>query len=166
MKKEATFDSSFWVHTVYLNLVDYLIDDYALIVTEEVIKELGENNPSGMKLDTLLREKRIKTCQPTKATVTLYGEGGRAAINLALEKHYLLFIDDWRPAEAARIAGIEVVNSITYAVFLYEQGRLSAEQTLDVFAFMARRGTLKPEYLVNALKLLAEVRYKKTKKLQ
>lgn len=161
MKKEATFDSSFWVHTVSLNLVDYLIDDYALMVADEVVKELGKNNPSGMKLDSLLRGSRIIAYQPAKSAITLYGKGERAAINLALEMHCLLFIDDWRPAEAARIAGIEVVNSITYAVFLYEQGRLSAERTLDIFAFMARSGTLKPEYLVNALKLLAEVRRRK-----
>jgi predicted nucleic acid-binding protein len=38
----------------------------------------------------------------------LYGDGERAAINLALERKFLLLIDDWRPYEVAQASGIEV----------------------------------------------------------
>jgi predicted nucleic acid-binding protein len=57
----------------------------------------------------------------------VYGDGERAAINLALERKFLLLIDDWRPYEAVQAAGIEVVNSLAYLIGLYEQNRITWE---------------------------------------
>jgi predicted nucleic acid-binding protein len=90
----------------------------------------------------------------------LYGDGERAAINLALERKLLLLIDDWRPYEAARVVGVEVANTPAYVVQLYKQSRLSLERILDHFARLTRRGTLKPEWLQAALTLVVELRKK------
>jgi predicted nucleic acid-binding protein len=92
--------------------------------------------------------------------LSLYGDGKRAAINLASERKLLLLIDDWRPYEAARAAGVEVANTPAYLVQLYHKGRLSLERVLGDFAKLARRGTLKPEWLQAALKVITELQKK------
>jgi predicted nucleic acid-binding protein len=90
----------------------------------------------------------------------LYGDGERAAINLALEQKFLLFIDDWRPYEAAQATGVEVVNSLAYLVGLYEQKRITLERALQALARMTRRGTLRPEWIHSALRVVTEIRRK------
>ena len=49
-------------------------------------------------------------------------------MNLALERHLLLLIDDWKRYEAARAAGVEVVNTLAYLVHLYVQNRMTGEK--------------------------------------
>ena len=90
----------------------------------------------------------------------MYGDGERAAINLALERKFLLLIDDWRPYEAAQAAGAEVVNSLAYLVALYEQKRITLERALQALARMTRRGTVRPEWIQSAVKVVAEIRRK------
>ena len=156
----ATFDSSFWVHAVYLDLVEFLLSDFELICTKAVEKELGRDNPTSRRLKALLAEKIIKRAAPRSEKIKLYGDGGRAAINLALEREFLLLIDDWRPFEAAQAAGVEAVNSIAYLLGLYEQKRITLERALHAFARMTRRGTLRPEWIHSALRVVAEIRRK------
>lgn len=121
--RAATFDSSFWVHAVYLDLVEFLLSDFELICTKAVENELGLDNPTSRRLKALLADKNIKRAAPRSEKIKLYGDGERAAINLVLERKLLLLIDDWRPYEAAQAAGVEVVNSLAYLVGLYEQKR-------------------------------------------
>ena len=112
--RAATFDSSFWVHAVYLDLVAFLLSDFELICTKAVENELGRDNPTSRRLKALLADKSIKRTAPRSEKIKLYGDGERAAINLALERKLLLLIDDWRPYEAAQAAGVEVVNSLAF----------------------------------------------------
>jgi predicted nucleic acid-binding protein len=158
MRKDATFDSSFWVHAVYLDLVDFLLADYALICTEAVAKELGRDNPTSRRLQALLTAMTIQSATPHVEQIILYGEGERAAINLALESNLLLLIDDWRPYEAARAAGVAVVNTLAYLVQLYAQERMTVEHVLSDIGRLARRGTLRPEWIQSALKIVVEMR--------
>jgi predicted nucleic acid-binding protein len=90
----------------------------------------------------------------------LYGDGERAAINLALERKFLLLIDDWRPYEAAQAAGVEVVNSLAYLVGLYDQKRITLDRVLHGLAKTTRRGTLRPEWIQSAVRVVAEIRRK------
>jgi hypothetical protein len=62
--------------------------------------------------------------------------------------------------EAARVAGVEVANTPAYLLQLYDQGRISIERVLSDFGKLARRGTLKPEWIQAALKMVAEIRKK------
>ena len=156
--RAATFDSSFWVHAVYMDLVEFLLSDFELICTKAVENELGRDNPTSHRLKALVTDKRIKRAAPRSEKIKLYGDGEKAAINLALERRFLLLIDDWRPYEAAHAAGVEVVNSLAYLVGLYEQKRITLERALQALARMTRRGTLKPEWIHSALRLLAEIR--------
>ena len=158
MKTGATFDSSFWVHAVYLDLIDFLLSDFELVCAKAVEKELGRDNPTSRRLQALVAYGSIKQAAPKSATIKLYGDGERAAINLALERKLLLLIDDWRPYEAAHAAGVEVVNSLAYLVGLYEQRRITLERAFQALAGMTRRGTLRPEWIHSALRLLAKIR--------
>ena len=156
--RAATFDSSFWVHAVYLNLIEFLLSDFELICTKAVENELGGDNPTSRRLKALVADKSIKQAAPRSEKIKLYGDGERAAINLALERKLLLLIDDWRPYEAAQAAGVEVVNSLAYLVGLYEQKRITAERVLDALARITRRGTLRPEWIQSAVKIVSEIR--------
>ena len=158
MRIEATFDTSFCVHIVYLERLDLLLADYQLICTEAVARELGRNNPTSHRLQALLVTGSIQTTSPRVEQIALYGEGERAAINLALERSLPLLIDDWRPYEAARMAGVAVVNTPAYLVQLYSQGRLTLNEVLGDLGRLARRGTLRPEWLQSALEIVAEIR--------
>jgi predicted nucleic acid-binding protein len=162
MRIDAMFDTSFWVHIVYLERVDLLLTDYNLICTEAVSRELGRNNPTSHRLQALLTAGTIQSATPHVAQVALYGESERAAINLALERHLPLLIDDWRPYEAARVAGVSVVNTLAYLVQLYSQGRLTVNQVLSDLGRLARRGTLRPEWLQFTLEIVAEIRHRES----
>ena len=158
MKRGATFDSSFWVHVVYLDLVDFLLSDFDLVSTNAVEKELGRDNPTSLRLKALLADRSVKKAAPKSAKIKLYGDGERDAINLALERELLLLIDDWRPYEAGQAAGVEVVNSLAYLVGLYQQKRITAERVLHALARITRRGTLRPEWIQSAVKIVSEIR--------
>ncbi len=160
MKRGATFDSSFWVHAVYLDLLDFVISDFELVCTKAVERELGRDNPTSLRLKALLADRSIKEATPKSEKIKLFGDGERAAINLALERKLPLLIDDWRPYEAAQAAGVEVVNSLAYLVGLYEQKRIKLEQVLNALARITRRGTLRPEWIESAVRIVSEIRRK------
>jgi predicted nucleic acid-binding protein len=158
--RAATFDSSFWVHAISLELVEFLLSDFELMCTKAVENELGRDNPTSRRLKALLADKSIKRAEPRSEKIKLYGDGERAAINLALERKFLLLIDDWRPYEAAQAAGVEVVNSLAYLIGLYEQRRITLERVLHALARMTRRGTVRPEWIQSAVRVVAEIRRK------
>ena len=156
--RAATFDSSFWVHVAYMGVAEYLVEDYRLFCTPAVEREFSQANPTGPKLKNLMAEGLIERAEPTIETVKLYGHGERGAINLALEKKLLLCIDDWKPLEAAKEAGIETLNSLTFLIKLYREDRLSTEKTLSELARMARRGTIRAEWVHAALRMAAKIK--------
>jgi predicted nucleic acid-binding protein len=137
-----------------------LLSDFELICTKGVENELGRDNPTSRRLKALLTDKTIKRAAPRSEKIKLYGDGERAAINLALERKFLLLIDDWRPYEAAQAAGVQVVNSPAYLVGLYEQKRITLKHALQALARMTRRGTLRPEWIHSAQRVVAEIRRK------
>lgn len=153
----ATFDSSFWVHTVYLHLVDELFLDFDLLCTPAVERELGFGNPTGLRLQKLLTAGNVRRRQPRSNKVGLYGDGEREAINLALEEGLVLLIDDWRPYEAARQAGVAVINSVALLLASYKRDRRSLEDTLELMKRIASRGTLRPDWIRNGIEVLYEI---------
>lgn len=156
--RSATFDSSFWVHVAYMGLVESLLEDYRLFCTPAVEREFAQQNPTGLRLKGLIAEGRIERAETAMQTVNLYGHGERAAINLALDKKLLLCIDDWKPLEAAKQAGVETLNSLTFLIKLYREDRLSPEKTLSELARMARRGTVRAEWIHAALRMAAQIK--------
>jgi hypothetical protein len=57
-------------------------------------------------------------------------------------------------------AGVEVVNSLADLVGVYEQKRITLERALETLARMTRRGTLRPEWIHSALRVVTEIRRK------
>ena len=161
MKRVATFDSSFWIHAGHLDLIDFLLEDFELICPREVGRELGRDNPTSQRLRGLIADKQIHLASARSVKIKLYGDGERAAINLALEREIPLLIDDWKPFEAARATGLEVVNSLSYLVQLYRQERLPVEKVMDDLQRMVKRGTIKREWINFALEVTAEIRKKR-----
>jgi hypothetical protein len=53
---------------------------------------------------------------------------------------------------------VEVVNTLAYLVQLYAQERMTVEQALSDIGRLARRGTLRPEWIQSALKIVVEMR--------
>lgn len=166
MKRRATFDSSFWVHAVYLDLVDFLLGDYELVCPPAVERELGGESPTASTLRALCSQGRIQRANARAEKVKLYGHGERAAINLALEHGLLLLIDDWRPYRAAEALGIETINSVAYLVHLFARNRLAADRVLSALAKLIRRQTIRPEWTTAALTLVAEIRRQQRKEEQ
>jgi predicted nucleic acid-binding protein len=160
MRRQATFDSSFWIHSVFLDLEPFLLTDFELICPRAVERELGQQNPTSLRLKALLNNHTMQLVSPRSEKVKLYGDGERAAINLALEKTFLLLIDDWRPYEMAYEVGVKVVNTPAYLVQLFQQGRIPLERVLGDLGKLARRGTIKPTWIHAALKVVAEIRKK------
>lgn len=113
-------------------------------------------------MKALLAEQRIDLVAPKSDHITLYGAGERAAISLAMEQRCLLFIDDWRPYEAAQALGVAATNTPAYLVQLYEQARMSVETVLSHLSALTRRGTIKPEWVHAALTIVSEIRKKGT----
>ena len=75
--RPGTFDSSFWVHAVYLDLVDFILSDFELVRTKEVERELGRDNSTSLRLKAILTDKSMKTATPESAKINLYGDTTR-----------------------------------------------------------------------------------------
>ncbi len=48
----------------------------------------------------------------------------------------------------------------TFMAFHYEQKRITAERAMNALARMTRRGTLTPEWIHSAVKIVSEIRRK------
>jgi hypothetical protein len=79
---------------------------------------------------------------------------------VTLTKAQLHVINPTYFSEAAQAAGVEVVNSLAYLVGLYEQKRITAERVLFGLAKITRRGTLRPEWIQSAVRIVSEIRRK------
>src|SRR5438034_512974 len=75
MRREAAFDSSFWVHAVYPDLVDFLLADYTLLCPTAVERKLGRDNPTSLRLKALRTDNAIQSATPRTEQITLYGKG-------------------------------------------------------------------------------------------
>ncbi|MFQ5899823.1 MAG: hypothetical protein ACE5JN_16480 [Candidatus Methylomirabilia bacterium] len=148
---------------MHLDLVRFLLGDYTLICTSAVEAELGKENPTNLKLKTLIAQGGIHRQSPRTEKVKLYGHGERAALNLALEKRLLLLIDDWRPYEMARAFGIETVNTVTYLASLLARALLPEDQVLQALGTLVRRGTIRAEWISAGLAMVAEIRQRRRK---
>jgi len=163
MRPIATFDSSFWVHAAYLDLLGFLFHDYELYCTPAVENEMGEANSTALRLKSALRDGRIQRIEVKREAVKLYGEGERAAMNLALERKFILLIDDWKPYQTALESGIDVVNTPIYVIRLSRQNRVSDEKALEYLARLGKRGTIKPVWISAALEMIALQRKEREK---
>lgn len=161
MKRLAVFDSSFWIHAIYLDLTKFILQDFELVCTTAVENEIGSNNPASLRLKGLLSHGTIKRKNPKREIINLYGKGERSAISLALQEQMILLIDDWRPYEAALEVGVKVVNTMVYIAHLYKETKLSFYEALEMLVKIARRGTVRQIWIESTLRTIMEIKSKK-----
>jgi hypothetical protein len=152
MKQYATFDTSFWINAHRAGLLPHVIDLYALRYTPSVGSELSPSFPSGREFWMMVRRGVLLETAPERDEIREFGPGERAAINLVMEhRDWTLLIDDQRPFQAAVHMGLRVICTPVLTIALFDQRRLSAEETLIALARLAAMQTVSPHLLALAL---------------
>lgn len=138
MKQNASLDASFWINAFAAGLVQFLSDYFELFVCDEVAREitypLDVLRIAGAAGPSLFRQwcsaGRITQQNPDQP-VDWFQPGENAAIALAAEHGYWLLMDDANPYHQAKSKGLRVIGSAEFAVFLYDQDRLTYQQSLQ-----------------------------------
>lgn len=137
MKQNASFDASFWINVCAGDIVTYVIDYFHLFTTDEVGREirypldvLGIESYSSALFNKWLNQNKIRLQNPSQP-VSWFQSGENAAIALAIEQNYFLLIDDANPYHRAKNAGLKVVGSSDFTVFLYDREQITFESALE-----------------------------------
>lgn len=85
--------------------------------------------------------------------LSCYPRGENAAIALAIERGYFLLIDEASAYHFAKSQGLKVVGTMDFAVFLYDQGRLSYPAAISTIKALRVSEKLKREAMI-ALEIL------------
>ena len=149
-RQNAVVDASFWINAERSQLVAYLPEYFALWVPPLVVEELTAATPFA---DWLQRgEARLLT---PEGRFGRFDAGENEAIALALERDWVLLIDDQAPRHFSRgPLRLRVVDSPAFAVFLYDRGRLNHSETIAALHQSQAGRRMVSEALV-ALELLA-----------
>ena len=133
-KATATLDTSFWINACRAGLLDLVEDLFRLVITYAVANEirfqtrsLGVTPPDTELMERRLASGSLRLEEPRRAS-GLFGPGEAAAIGLAEGKGYFLLMDDGRPHQYARSAGIRVVGTPDLVVMLYEQRKMTLRE--------------------------------------
>ncbi|MGH2459079.1 MAG: hypothetical protein ACRDIY_09460 [Chloroflexota bacterium] len=156
MKQSATLDSSFWINAHRSGLVSHLLDAYELFYEPTVAAERDKAFPSGREFWRLARQGFLTARPAITHRVREFGVGERAAMSLALDHPgWLLFLDDYRPYQAAVRLGIRVVCTPVLVVSFFVDGRLDTREALFALARLAALQTVSPHLLAAALAQVA-----------
>lgn len=129
-----------------------MLERFQLYYAPAVGAELREEFPSGREFWRLARDGVLIEAVAHSEQVRTFGNGERAAINLALEhRDWVLLIDDRRPFLEGERLGLKVLCTPVLVVDLHGDGRLSAPQALQALARLATMGTVSPVLLEAAL---------------
>lgn len=125
-------DASFWINAERSGLVPYLLDYFRLAVPPRVAEELttllGQVSypPPAAVLFAEWHERGLIEITPPQGSYSRFDAGENEAIALARERGWVLLIDNSAPRDYSRgPLRLRVVDSPAFAVFLYDQGRLS-----------------------------------------
>lgn len=137
-KRGAALDTSLYVHCFFADLIAYLFDDYEVYATDSVIAEATPALPGlptvvlpNVKMFRLLQQLgAIKRQHPTDVPSLPYGQGENEAIGLAVERKYMLLIDDYEPLKHARTLGITTVTTADLVVSLNQKGTITQGMAL------------------------------------
>jgi predicted nucleic acid-binding protein len=143
----AVIDASFWINAERSGLLEYLPDYFVLKAPVEVAREitftLGQSVPA--QAATVFEEWHgkdlVEIVEPAGTFARFYA-GENQAIAFAALHGCMLLIDNSEARHFSRgPLRLRVVDSPTFAVFLYDQGRLTYEQTREILrvSLAARR---------------------------
>lgn len=151
MKRDATFDTSFWANAFRVGLLPYVLARFALRYTPDVATELPDTNPPGREFRRLAQAGDIAEIAPEVLHIREFGAGERAAMSVAIEHpDWVLLLDDYRPYRVALDRGMSVVCTPLLAVALYDEGVLSEVQVHRILDRLEGIGTVSPRLLGEA----------------
>src|SRR5579859_2151562 len=105
-RRNATFDTSYWINVFGAGLLAYVLERYALSVAHAVALELPPTFPSGREFQRLRLSGVIEVVAPRQDRIGVFGPGERGAVSLALEhRDRALLLDDLCPFVHAATLG-------------------------------------------------------------
>lgn len=168
MKQNASLDASFWINACHADLVRFVFDYFHLFVCQRVVDEirypithLGIEAVCPSQLDEGIRASQIVIQEP-RQSVDWFQAGENAAVGLAIERGYVLLIDDANPFHFAKSKGLKVVGTLDLLVFLRDQDRLShADAASAIGRVRASKRQIRQAHV--ALEILAREKGEKTR---
>jgi predicted nucleic acid-binding protein len=136
-KQNASLDASFWINACAGAVVEYLAAYFRLfthmVVADEIrypLTVLGIQAHSAVLFNEWVRTRKVLLQDP-QAPMVWYQQGENAAIGLAVERNYLLLMDDANPYHRARSVGLKVVGTAEFVVLLFDQGQISYDDAVN-----------------------------------
>lgn len=158
MIQNASLDTSFWINAYRASIVRYLLSFFRLyappVVKQEILHpviEFGIESEDAVLFREWVKQRKILIRAP-KTSYPIFRAGESQAIALAKERGYLLLIDDSNPYEAAKQAGIKVVGSPDFVVFLVFKHKVTHADGLSMLDHL--RGSVKATIIDTAVTLL------------
>lgn len=137
MKQNASFDASFWINVCVGSIEAYVVDYFNLFTSAEVASEirypldiLSIQSKSALIFNQWVNKKIIRVQNP-KQPVSWFQRGENTPIALAIENNYFLLIDDANPYHRAKQAGIKIVGTADFIVFLYDRNEITHENAVE-----------------------------------
>ena len=121
------------VGSVSIFVADYFNLFVSNVVAAEIrypLDKLGLMAQTAVLFNTWVQQGKIILQDPIQP-VDWFQRGENAAIALAIEQQYFLLMDDANPYHRAKAAGLSVIGSSEFAVFLYDEGRISYEKSVN-----------------------------------
>jgi len=166
-KKIAIVDSSFWININRVGLVDYLLERFELIFTSKVEDELLVNfklfyTPRDIIVYNKLKDMDlIKIRNPKNVSDNLYNSlcktsGEVQTIALAIELNGAVLVDNSAAIEYCIKNKIQVINTINFILYSYDQDKLTYEQSLEKINIL--KPFIRDKYIYQNLDLLAQIK--------
>lgn len=128
----ASLDTSFWNRACEIGVAAYLFGYFKVHYCDAVRREIVTTDPEetrliypqAMQFKIYEEDGRLHKAEP-QTTLRRFGIGEAAAISLAIEKQWVLLINDNRPLMFAQMQGISCISAPEFCVFLFAEGRIT-----------------------------------------
>jgi len=135
--QNASLDTSFWAIASQIGIVPYLFDFFRVHFTQAVAAEIVTTDaektalvyPQAILFQVLREDGRLHQAEPEEP-LRVYGAGEASAIALALERRWILLINDSRPLQFAHSIGLRCVSVPEFCVLLFTQGKITEAAAL------------------------------------
>lgn len=159
---DASLDTSFWNIASQIGVVPYLFDFFRVHYCAAVKREIITTDPNETmlvypqaKLFQMMEEDgRLHLAEPERPLLR-FGEGEAHAIGLALERNWVLLINDNRPLVFARSLGMNVVSVPAFCGLLYATGQITYPAILGYLDRL--KATTSPPLIDEARQIVAQI---------
>lgn len=129
---DASLDTSFWNRASEVGVAPYLFQyfriHYCTVVKNEIVNtdpdETSLIYPQAMLFQVFAEDGRLHQAEPEQP-LQQFGAGEAQAIALAIEKQWVLLINDNKPLHFARSLKINCVSVPAFCLLLYQHRRIT-----------------------------------------